>query len=312
MTFPLGFAENSIQLVPDGTLILHVIIILVMVFVLNATLYKPINRILEAREKRTRGRMSEAQEIMTDVSQKLANYERQLRQARADAYAQSEQERTAAMQARQQKLNETRAQLSESIAKEKQVIAEQAAGARGSLEDESRRLASEISSRVLNRREWLTNVSEFRHLILLKNHAGGTIPAWSCGSSSISRIRRRTHLCSDEKGETGRSFQDTARNDQTGTGEGAAGARCGSCETEGVEERLARSTAKFRLFRNNQSAKLPKSASASRKSTEVEIAKLANRPSARSKAPARLRSTNCDCTRRRRPCAWPKKSFAAK
>ena len=91
MTFPLGFAENSIQLVPDGTLILHVIIILVMVFVLNATLYKPINRILEARERRTRGRMSEAQEIMTDVSQKLANYEKQLRQARAYAYALSEQ-----------------------------------------------------------------------------------------------------------------------------------------------------------------------------------------------------------------------------
>jgi F-type H+-transporting ATPase subunit b len=152
MTFPLGFAENSIQLVPDGTLILHVIIILVMVFVLNATLYKPINRILEAREKRTRGRMSEAQEIMTDVSQKLANYEKQLRQARADAYALSEQERTAAMQARQQKLNEMREQLSASIAKEKQVIGEQAEGARASLEDESRKIASDISSRVLNRR----------------------------------------------------------------------------------------------------------------------------------------------------------------
>jgi F-type H+-transporting ATPase subunit b len=152
MTFPLGFAENSIQLVPDGTLILHVIIILVMVFVLNATLYKPINRILEAREKRTRGRMSEAQEIMTDVSQKLVNYEKQLRQARADAYALSEQERTAAMQARQQKLNEMREQLSASIAKEKQVIGEQAEGARASLEDESRKIASDISSRVLNRR----------------------------------------------------------------------------------------------------------------------------------------------------------------
>jgi F-type H+-transporting ATPase subunit b len=152
MTFPLGFAENSIQLVPDGTLILHVIIILVMVFVLNATLYKPINRILEAREKRTRGRMSEAQEIMTDVSQKLVNYEKQLRQARADAYALSEQERTAAMQARQQKLNEVREQLSASIAKEKQVIAGQADDARASLEDESRKIASDISSRVLNRR----------------------------------------------------------------------------------------------------------------------------------------------------------------
>jgi len=42
MTLPLGLAENSIQLVPDGTLILHVLIILVMVYVLNATLFKPI------------------------------------------------------------------------------------------------------------------------------------------------------------------------------------------------------------------------------------------------------------------------------
>jgi F0F1-type ATP synthase membrane subunit b/b' len=48
MTF-VAFAENSIQLVPDGTLFLHIIIILLMVFVLNATLFKPINRILEER-----------------------------------------------------------------------------------------------------------------------------------------------------------------------------------------------------------------------------------------------------------------------
>src|ERR1041385_1077426 len=150
MPIALGFAENSIQLVPDGTLILHVIIILVMVFVLNATLYKPINRILAAREKRTRGRMTEAQEIMSDVSTKVSNYEKQLRQARAEAYALSESERGSAMQERQQRLNEMRQQLSESIAKEKQTINQQADEARASLQDESRRIAGEISSRVLN------------------------------------------------------------------------------------------------------------------------------------------------------------------
>ena len=151
MTFPLGFAENSIQLVPDGTLILHVIIILVMVYVLNATLYKPINRILEAREKRTRGRLSEAQQILKDVSEKLSNYERQLRATRAEAYALTEQERTAAMQERQRKLNEMRQQLAESISKEKQAIAQQADSARASLEDESRSIARDISSRVIGR-----------------------------------------------------------------------------------------------------------------------------------------------------------------
>jgi len=151
MTFLLGFAENSIQLVPDGTLILHVIIILVMVWILNATLYKPINRILEAREKRTRGRLSEAQEILNDVNEKVSNYERQLRSARADAYATTEQERTAAMQARQQKLNEMRQQLSEEIAHEKQTIEQEAATARATLEDESRRIAQQIGERLLDR-----------------------------------------------------------------------------------------------------------------------------------------------------------------
>ena len=151
MVFPLGFAENSIQLVPDGTLILHVLIILVMVYVLNATLYKPINRILEAREKRTKGRLSEAQEILKTVSQKVAAYEQALRQARAEAYAFAESERSSAMQDRQQKLNEMRRQLAESIAKEKQAIEQQAAEARGVLETESRRIAREIGARVLSR-----------------------------------------------------------------------------------------------------------------------------------------------------------------
>jgi F-type H+-transporting ATPase subunit b len=151
MTYPLGFAENSIQLVPDGTLILHVIIILVMVWILNKTLYKPINRILEAREKRTHGRMSEAQEILHDVSEKVSNYERQLRQARAEGYAMTEQERTLAMQERQGKLNQMRQQLSESIAQEKQTIQTQVEEARVTLDGESLRIAREIGERVLDR-----------------------------------------------------------------------------------------------------------------------------------------------------------------
>jgi len=151
MTFPLGFAENSIQLVPDGTLILHVLIILVMVYVLNATLFEPINRILEARERRTKGRLSEAQEILRAVSQKLAEYERTLRQARGEAYAFAENERGAAMQERQKKLNEMRQKLTESIGKEKEVIHRQAEEARGILEAESRRLAREIGGRILSR-----------------------------------------------------------------------------------------------------------------------------------------------------------------
>jgi len=151
MSLVLGFAENSIQLVPDGTLILHVIIILVMVYVLNATLYKPINKILESREKRTRGRLSEAQEVMKGVKEKLAEYEASLRQARSEAYAHAESQRAEAMMERQRRVNEMRNELAQSIATEKEAIQQQATQARASLEVESHLIARDISSRVLNR-----------------------------------------------------------------------------------------------------------------------------------------------------------------
>ena len=156
MVFPLGFAENSIQLVPDGTLVLHVLIILVMVYVLNATLFKPINLILEAREKRTRGRLTEAQEILANVSEKLAQYERAVRQGRTEAYAFTEHERAGAMQERQKHLDETRVKLAESSAAQKEAIHRQAEEARELLEVESRRIALEIGARVLSRP--ITNV----------------------------------------------------------------------------------------------------------------------------------------------------------
>jgi len=151
MVYPLGFAENSIQLVPDGTLLLHVLIILVMVYVLNATLFKPINQILEAREKRTRGRLTEAQEILGNASEKLAEYERALRAARTESYAFTEHERAGAMQDRQKDLDEMRAKLAASTAAEKEAISRQAEAARITLDADARRIAVEIGSRVLSR-----------------------------------------------------------------------------------------------------------------------------------------------------------------
>jgi F-type H+-transporting ATPase subunit b len=151
MVHPLGFAENSIQLVPDGTLLLHVLIILVMVYVLNATLFKPINQILEAREKRTRGRLTEAQEILRNLSEKLAEYERALRAARTEAYAFTERERAGEMQDRQRKLDEMRAKLAASIALEKESIQRQAQEARVTLEVDARHIAIEIGTLVLSR-----------------------------------------------------------------------------------------------------------------------------------------------------------------
>ena len=147
----LGFAEDSIQLVPDGTMILHIILILLMVYLLNVTLFKPINQILASREKRTRGRLSEAEEITQNVNAKMSEYETSLRQARAEAYASTEAQRAEAMKVRQQKLNDARTELAASVAKEKETIQQQASEARQTLDVDARRLAAEIGGRVLKR-----------------------------------------------------------------------------------------------------------------------------------------------------------------
>jgi F-type H+-transporting ATPase subunit b len=146
----LGFAENPV-LVPDGTIILHIIIILVMVYVLNATLFKPINRILEERERRTRGRSGEAKDIILQVDEKLAGYERSLREARSEGYRRMEQERAEAMRERQIKVDAVREEVGRLAEEEKRVIQAQAAEARSTLLRDAGSIATEISSNILHR-----------------------------------------------------------------------------------------------------------------------------------------------------------------
>jgi F-type H+-transporting ATPase subunit b len=147
----LAFAENSIQLVPDGTLIFHILIILVMVFVLNATLFKPINRILEERERRTRGRSSEAQDILHRVEQKLSHYEHSLREARSEGYRLMEQQRAEAMSERQAKLSAVREEINQFVAEQKNIIRAQTEEARASLASDSKRIAAEVGAQILQR-----------------------------------------------------------------------------------------------------------------------------------------------------------------
>lgn len=147
----LGFAENSIQLVPDGTLFLHIAIILIMVFVLNATLFKPINRILEERERRTRGRSGKARDILHDVEEKMTRYERALREARAEGYRLMEQERAEAMRERQIKLSAVREELERVVAEEKESIGTQMGEARVLLAGDARQIAAEIGAHILHR-----------------------------------------------------------------------------------------------------------------------------------------------------------------
>lgn len=149
--FLIVLAENSIQLVPDGTLLLHLLIVVLMVALLNLTLLKPINRILEERERRTRGRLSKAQETLATVDRKVRDYEHRLREARSEGYALMEKERTALGRERERKVAEVKAEIAHLLAAEKDKLRNEAEGVRGSLKTEARKMALAISQQILHR-----------------------------------------------------------------------------------------------------------------------------------------------------------------
>ena len=147
----LAFAESSIQLVPDGTLLLHLVIIVIMVALLNATLLKPINEILEKRERLTRGRLTEAQQTLAGVTAKRREYELRLRDARSEGYVLMEQEQNAIARERERKVSEVRAEIAHGLASEKDKLRNETEQVRGSLKKNAREMALRISQQILRR-----------------------------------------------------------------------------------------------------------------------------------------------------------------
>lgn len=147
----LAFAEGSIQLVPDGTLLFHFVVIVLMVALLNATLLRPINRILEERDRRTRGRFTEAQETLALVDARIREYERRLREARAEGYALMERQRQELFRKKEVKVGEVKAEITGWLSSQKEQLRDEAEQVRGKLKADARTTALEISRQILRR-----------------------------------------------------------------------------------------------------------------------------------------------------------------
>lgn len=144
----LAFAE-SIQLFPDGTIFIHIGIILLMIWVLNRTFYKPINRIIEAREKNKGGYSSEADKILNDVGQKEARYTNELLDARTKGYELIEKEQKKAVAAREQKLAEAKIETADIFDNGKAELENEAAAARAAIDTEAEKIADQIAANIL-------------------------------------------------------------------------------------------------------------------------------------------------------------------
>jgi F-type H+-transporting ATPase subunit b len=144
----LAFAE-SIQLFPDGTLFVHIALILLMIWILNRTFFRPINRIIESREKFKGGRNTEADEILSSVAEKQSLYSQELLGARTQSYELIEKERTAALALRADKITGAKSETAKTFEAQRQELTAQADAARASIAKEAEVLAEKISSNIL-------------------------------------------------------------------------------------------------------------------------------------------------------------------
>ena len=144
-------AENSIQLVPDGTLLVHVLIIAIMVAVLNRTLLKPINEILSRRDALLSGRMTEAEILSAAREEKLHTYEAALREARTEGYHLLESEKADALRERERRLSEIKDEISREVTSAIQATRQQESEVRKDLEAQAGELSTLIGEQVLRR-----------------------------------------------------------------------------------------------------------------------------------------------------------------
>jgi len=143
------FAFQEVRLVPDGTLFIHIAIILLMIWILNRTLFRPVNRVIEAREKNKGGHSGEAQEILKSVGEKQSRIEAAMLAARSEGYELIERERNQAVAERQEKIGAVKAEVAELAERENQELDKQTKEARATIAAEAGQMAERISSSIL-------------------------------------------------------------------------------------------------------------------------------------------------------------------
>src|SRR5713226_4462748 len=144
-------AESSIQLVPDGTLLLHFLFVGLMVGVLSRTLLKPINVILREREEYIRGRKDLAKVTAAAREEMLQRYETELRKARSEGYRLLEQERARAIKEKQEKLQSVKEEMATWVSSEIATTWQQEELIRRELDAQAHSMAELISYQILGR-----------------------------------------------------------------------------------------------------------------------------------------------------------------
>ncbi len=130
-------------------MLIHMAMILGMIWLLNRTFFRPINRILDARVRNKGGQFSKAEGILKETSEKEAEYNAALLEARNNGYELIEKERNEAMAFKQSKITAVKAEVANRLESELNELEQQTARAESEISEEAEKMAEQISSNIL-------------------------------------------------------------------------------------------------------------------------------------------------------------------
>ncbi len=135
----------------DITLLIQVLNFLVLMFILNIILYKPLMKVMDDRQKRIDDAHDEVRSLEETIKDKVAAYEAKLREARASAMEQREEIKNQGTEAAKGILGQARDEVSEMIQGFKTKVSAEKEAARQILQKQTEQIAQEISEKVLGR-----------------------------------------------------------------------------------------------------------------------------------------------------------------
>ncbi len=144
-------SEGAVTVDLDASLLVPMVLFLVLLFVLKPTLFDPMMRLFEEREKRIEGTRREASKEDERSAKALAKYEAALAKAREAGAAEREKLRAEAAKKEAALSADVRGSTTQTLEQGRAAIAQDARQAREKLQTEARVLGREIASRVLGR-----------------------------------------------------------------------------------------------------------------------------------------------------------------
>jgi F-type H+-transporting ATPase subunit b len=135
----------------DGTLFIQMINFLILLWILNRFLYKPVLNILEQRRGRIRDSQQRVAELGRQAAQQWETYQRKLQEAKIEANTEKEKIKGEGLDTERKMLEEIRAEASQELEASRRKLEEESTKALDYLRSQADDIAVQIAEKILGR-----------------------------------------------------------------------------------------------------------------------------------------------------------------